>query len=67
MVITRLDRVRNVDARNELEMEPLIDKLEQGQLRWFGHLIRMKNDVPVKKVREAKIQQRIARCRPAIT
>ena len=46
MGMTRLDRVRNVDVRNELE---LIDKIEQGQLRWFGHLIRTKDDMPVNK------------------
>ena len=45
MGIIRLDRVRNVDVRNELVIEPLIDKIEQGQLRWFGHLIRMKDTV----------------------
>ena len=34
MGITRLDRVRNVGVKNELEIEPLIDKI--GQDNWGG-------------------------------
>ena len=52
MGITRLDRVRN-----KLGIEPLIDKIE-WPLRWFQYLIRMKNAMPVKKVWEAKTQQK---------
>ena len=65
MGITRLDTVSNLVAL--LNIEPLIDKIEQGQLKWFGHLIRMKNDMDVKKVWEAKTQQRRARSRAAKT
>ena len=32
------DRLRSSDIRRQLRVEPL---LENGQLRWFGHLIRM--------------------------
>ena len=32
MDVTRLDSIRNVDVRNELEIEPLIDNFEQGEL-----------------------------------
>ena len=42
----------------------MINKIEQGQLKWFGHLIRMKDDMRVKKVWETKTQQRRARDRP---
>ena len=63
--ITRLDRVRNVDVRNELETELLIDKIEQGQLWWFGHLIRIKAHMSVKEVWEANTLQRRAKGRPA--
>ena len=48
-------------------MESSIDKIEQRQLTWFGHRIRMKDDMPVKKIWEAKIQQRKARGRTART
>ena len=35
------DRVRSSDIRRELGVEPLLLRVERGQLRWFGHLIRM--------------------------
>ena len=66
MGIKILDRVRSVDERNELEI-PLIDKIEQGQLRWFRHLFRMKHGMPAKEIWEAKTQRRRVRSRPART
>ena len=44
MSVTRLDRVRNADIRNESEIESLINKIQQGQLMWFGHVIKMKGE-----------------------
>jgi len=35
------DRVRSLDIRRELGVEPLLLRVEMSQLRWFGHLIRM--------------------------
>ena len=35
------DRVRSSDIRRELRVEPLLLRVERGQLRWFGYLIRM--------------------------
>ena len=35
------DRVRSSDIRRELGVEPLLVRIETGQLRWFGHQIRM--------------------------
>ena len=35
------DRVRSSDIQRELGVEPLLLHVERGQLRWFGHLIRM--------------------------
>jgi len=34
-------RVRSSDIWRELEVEPLLLRVERSQLRWFGHLIRM--------------------------
>ena len=39
--VTRLDRLRNEDIRRELDMEGILDFVERGQLRWFGHVKRM--------------------------
>ena len=41
--VTRMDRIRNVDIRNELEIDDILKLIERGQLRWFGHVKRMEN------------------------
>ena len=38
---TRRDRIRNVTIRNQLNVPPIMNKIEKGQLRWLGHLERM--------------------------
>ena len=37
--VTRRDRVRNLDIRRELRVEPLQEEIERIQLRWYGHVI----------------------------
>ena len=39
--VTRLDRLRNEDIRRELGIDSILDLVEKGQLRWFGHVKRM--------------------------
>ena len=34
---TRMDRVRNDDIRDRLEVAPIEEKLVQHRLRWFCH------------------------------
>ena len=36
--VTRLDRLRNDDFRNELVVESILDLIEMGQLHWLGHV-----------------------------
>ena len=36
--VTRLDKLRNADVRRELGVEGILEFLERGQLRWFGHI-----------------------------
>ena len=50
--VTRMDRIRNVDIRNELEIEDILNLIERGQLRWFGHVKRMENARYPRKVLE---------------
>ena len=39
-----MDRIRNVNIRNELEIVDILKLIEREQLRWFGHIKRMEND-----------------------
>ena len=44
MNITKRDRVRNIVVREELKPTPLVQKIEEKKLKWFGHQVRMKED-----------------------
>ena len=44
---TRMDRVRNDDIRDRLEVAPIEEKLVQHRLSWFGHVQRRSPEVPV--------------------
>ena len=41
--VTRLDRLRNDDIRRELGIESILQSIERGQLRWYGHVKRMED------------------------
>ena len=44
---TRMNRVRNNDIRDRLEVAPIEEKLVQHRLRWFGHVQRRPLETPV--------------------
>ncbi|XP_072395294.1 uncharacterized protein [Diabrotica undecimpunctata] len=67
MGITRLDRIRNEAVREHLKVQSIIQKIEEAQLRWYGHIVRMNQERPVKKVWEARIQTKRPRRRPMKT
>ena len=46
---TRRDRIRNATIRNQLDVPPIINKIEKGQLRWLGHLERMDEEKVARK------------------
>ena len=44
----RMDRVRNDDIRDHLEVAPIEEKLVQHRLSWFGHVQRRPLEAPVR-------------------
>ncbi|VDP50908.1 unnamed protein product [Heligmosomoides polygyrus] len=47
--VTRLDRIRNEAIRQKFGVAPIADKMRQARLRWYGHVLRGKED-SVRKV-----------------
>ena len=39
--VTKRDSFRNEKIRDELNLRPLLDSIEEGRLRWYGHVMRM--------------------------
>ena len=42
--VTRLDRMRNIDIRRNLEINSIVSIISQNNLRWYGHVKRMEQD-----------------------
>ena len=39
--VTKIDKLRNKRIRSDLNVIPLLDFIEKGRLRWYGHIMRM--------------------------
>ncbi len=44
----RLDRVRNEDVRRRMGVSPIVEKMCEAWLRWYGHIIRSGDDTVAK-------------------
>ena len=65
---TRMDRVRNDDIRDHLEVAPIEENLVRHRLRWFGHVQRRPPEAPVHcRVLSQANNMRRGRGRPKLT
>ena len=42
-VVNRMDKFGNERIRADLEVKRLLDFVEEGRLRWYGHVMRMRD------------------------
>ena len=52
--VTRLEKIRNVKIREELQIESIAEFIERRQLSWWGHINRMKECRQVRQDTEGK-------------
>ena len=50
MGVTLLDRRRNEDICRELKVDEILLKIQQARLCWYGHLLHMSEQNPVKRI-----------------
>ena len=62
--ITRRDCIRNDTVREWFKVVPVRDKIEQRQLSWFGHMVRMSRSRQVKAIWKAGVNRKRKRGRP---
>ena len=64
---TKRDRERNTKIRQDLNVKPLTEMIEEKQLKWFGHVKRMGPERIVRRCIEAREWEKRGRGRPRVT
>lgn len=65
--VTKRDRIKNEDIREQLGVQSILKYIEGRQLSWWGHLQRMEDSRPVKRIWESRIEKNRKRGRPRQT
>ena len=62
--VTREDRIRNEYIRGSTKVIEVSKKVQEGRLRWYGHLLRREDDHVGRRTMEMEVQGRRRRGRP---
>ncbi|VDP26174.1 unnamed protein product [Heligmosomoides polygyrus] len=62
--VTRMDRIRNDAIRQKFGVAPIADKMCEARLRWYGHVLRGKEDSVCKIGLELEVSRKHPRGRP---
>ena len=62
--VTREDRIRDEYIRGSTKVVEISKKVQEGRLRWYGHLMRRENDHVGRNTMEVEVQGRMRRWRP---
>ncbi|VDP06679.1 unnamed protein product [Heligmosomoides polygyrus] len=62
--VTRMDRIRNDAIRQKFGVAPIADKMREARLRWYGHVLRGKEDSVRKIGLELEVSGKRPRGRP---
>nr|GEU64053.1 hypothetical protein [Tanacetum cinerariifolium] len=63
---TMVDMISNEVFRAALDVDSIIDKMREGRLRWFGHVKRRPQSVPVRRVEAMVVEGSRKRGRPKL-
>ena len=62
--VTREDRIRNEYVRGSTKVVEISKKIQEGRLRWYGHLLRRDEDHVGRQIMEMEVEGRRRRGRP---
>ena len=62
--VTREDKIRNEYIRGSTKVVEISKKVQEGRLRWYGHLLRREEDHIGRRTMEMEVQGRRRRGRP---
>ena len=61
---TRLDKIKNENIRQQLEIVPIAEKMRDSRLRWYGHTLRSNEDTVAKTALDLTVEGKRKRGRP---
>lgn len=64
--VTRMNKVRNDFIRGTVKVSQINKKVQEGRLRWFGHIRRGSDEYVSRKVEEMTIGRKKRRGKPRI-
>ncbi|VDO99571.1 unnamed protein product [Heligmosomoides polygyrus] len=62
--VTRMDHIRNDAIRQKFGVAPITDEMREARLRWYGHVLRGKEDSVRKIGPELEVSGKQPRGRP---
>ncbi|VDP40575.1 unnamed protein product [Heligmosomoides polygyrus] len=62
--VTRMDRIRNDAIRQKIGVAPIADKMREARQRWYGHVLRGKEDSVGKIGLNFEVSEKRPRGRP---
>ena len=62
--VNKMDKIRNTILREDLDVKPLLNVIEEGRLRWYGHVKRMEMGRITRKYMDWKPQGKRPSGRP---
>ena len=62
--VTQEDKIRNEYIRGSTKVVEVSKKMQEGRLRWYGHILRREEDHVGKQTMEMEVQGRRRRGRP---
>ena len=61
---TREDRIRNEYVRGSVKVVEILKKVQEGRLRWYGHILRREEEHIGRQTMDMEVQGRRRRGRP---
>ena len=62
--VTREDRIRNEYVRGSVKVVEISKKVQEGRLRWYGHILRREEEHIGRQTMDMEVQGRRRRGRP---
>lgn len=54
---TIMDKMRNTNYRENMKLKPITTILDEGQLRWFGYVSQINEEILTRKLDETRAKK----------